>query len=1031
MTYHDNYDELIGSQLPALQLLIALGWQYLPPDEINRLRGGRRGAVVLEGVLSDWLRTHNGYDYHGQRRAFSAASIEKALRDLKDVPPGRGLVLSSMNVYERLTLGTDSEETNDGDKRGYSLQYIDWQNPAANVYHVTDEFSVERDSRTPDARTRRPDIVLFVNGIPLAVIECKRSDLETAEGSIVEQAISQTIRNQKTGEIPSLFLYTQLLIAAQPNEVRYGTTGTGKDFWAAWHEESQDEAEVSRLINSPLNATDAAGLYDHRLNPARLLELAYGYVVYDNAIKKIVRHQQYFAVRETLARVEHLNAQNARTGGLIWHTTGAGKSLTMVMLGKALALSPSISNPRVVIVTDRVDLDDQIWRTFKACGKTVVKAGSGKDLAEFIREPRNEIITTVIDKFEAAARLISDPNPDVFVLVDESHRGQYGTNAAKMRAVFPNGCYIGFTGTPLLKKEQVTAQKFGGFIHKYTMRQAVEDKAVLRLLYDGRYVDLDVNREQLDTWFERRTQTLTEAQKTDLKRKMSRAEEVSQVQARLAMIAYDIAEHYKKTFRGTGLKGQLATSSKETAIRYLKLLEDEGINCAVIMSPPDEREGNDEIDEAEAAPVQAFWRQMMTRYGDEKRYNGELIRSFSEPDGVELLIVVDKLLVGFDEPRNTVLYIDKTLREHGLLQAIARVNRLCVGKDYGHIVDYRGVLGELDAAMQTYNALEAFDPEDVADTVIDASVIIESLPGLHSAVWNVFNDVLRENEAMERHLEPEDRRHDFYDALSAYARALKVALSTVAFFERVAERQINTHKRDLAFFHKLRTAVKLRYAEAVDYGDYETRIRKLLNEHINANEIAVIVEKLDIFNAEQFDQAVAQLESEAARADTIANHSRQEITGRMEENPAFYRRLSQMVEETIRAYRENRLSEREYLEAMGRLRDELRAGEDQANPEQLSRYRNAGAYFGVLNEVLGEAAADKRTQLIDLAIVFEQEIERHKVIDWGSNIDVVRAIKNTLDDCLYEQERQHGLVLTSVQRDLIIENMLRVAQRRG
>lgn len=355
-----DYRELISSQLPALHLLTGIGWQYLTPDQANTLRGNRRDAVILDGVLSDWLRTHNAIRYQGQRVPFSEANLLEALRRLKDINPTRGLIPASMDMYELLTLSTSLDQTINGDKRGFSLQYIDWQHPENNVYHVTDEFSVEVKG---SKQTRRPDMVLFVNGIPLAVIECKRSDLDDPLG----QAISQMIRNQGQTEIPHLFTYAQLLVAAQPNEVKYGTTGTTPDYWAMWKEEI-DPTAVSAAINRPLSEVEQSALYDWRdegnkarqhfatlgerlpteqdrtlyalFRPERLLELAYQFIVYDNSVKKVARYQQYFAIKATLDRVVGINAQGARTGGVIWHTTGSGKSLTMVMLAKALALHP-------------------------------------------------------------------------------------------------------------------------------------------------------------------------------------------------------------------------------------------------------------------------------------------------------------------------------------------------------------------------------------------------------------------------------------------------------------------------------------------------------------------------------------------------------------------------------------------------------------------------------------------------------------------------------------------------------------------
>jgi type I restriction enzyme R subunit len=1056
------------SQIPALRLLMALGWQYLTPDEAMRLRGGKQRDVILEGVLLPWLREHNHIQHKGQRHAFNEANLSGALRALTDVQLNQGLVPASQAVYERLTLGTSAEQVIGGDRRSFNLHYIDWEHPENNIYQVADEFVVERRG---SYQTRRPDIVLFVNGIPLAVIECKRPDQQTGEGEkAVYEGVSQMLRNQRLDdEIPHLFVYTQLLLAVSVNDALYSTTGTAKDFWAVWKEENENEAELEWLANVPLTDAEKSRLYNWRdnghwiqryfddkdaggnrlpteqdrtlaalLRPARLLELAYGYIVYDGGVKKIARYQQYFAIRSTLQRIQQRDADGQRAGGVIWHTTGSGKSLTMVMLAKALALHPAVSNPRVVIVTDRIDLDAQIWGTFKACGKQVYQADSGSDLMRLIREPKHEIITTVIDKFETAAQgKLRDENPDVFVLVDESHRSQYGSSHAKMREVFPNACYIGFTGTPLMKQEKTTAARFGGFIHKYTMRQAVADKAVVPLLYEGRIVDLDVGREALDQWFERRTATLTDDQKIDLKRKMSRFEEVNRTRARLEAIAYDIAQHYITNWRGTGYKGQLATASKELAIQFMYALEDEGVHCAVIISAPDTREGNEDTDETKLKPVQDFWKRMMQLYSTEEIYLRETKASFGREDGIEILIVVDKLLVGFDEPRNTVLYIDKPLKEHGLLQAIARVNRLYQGKDYGYIIDYRGVLGELNEALETYNALEAFDSEDVAGTVTDINQAVDELPGHYDQLWAIFDPVSnkQDTEALERFLEPEDRRQHFYDALNTFARSLKVALGSVEFYERTPEARVNAYKRDLLFFHALRSSVKLRYAESVDYSEYEQKIRKLLNDHIKATNVSVVVPEVNIFNEEAFHEALGHLNTAASRADAIAYKLKKTATEKMEEDPAFYRKFSQMVEATIEAYRQGRLDEIEYLNEMEAARQQMLAGRDTGLPPQLAGYADAGAYYGLLAEDLNPHAPNAdgmfHGAMADLAIQFEAAINALKIRDWVNNPDVMNQMKNALEDHLYDFKGAHAMSLTGAEMDTIINRVMDTAQKRN
>jgi type I restriction enzyme, R subunit len=914
--------------------------------------------------------------------------------------------------------------------------------------------------------TRRPDLVLFVNGIPLVVVECKRPDLEQGGEKAVAEAISQMLRNQSEDEIPHLFATSQLLLALSRNDALYATTATPKKFWSIWREEGDREAAVHALINHPLDDGTQEQLYGWRpygaqiryhfstlgerlptvqdrllyalLRPARLLEMVYGFIVFDGGDKKIARHQQYFAIKATIDRVAHRNTQGTRTGGVIWHTTGSGKSLTMVMLAKALALHPNIPNPRIVLVTDRVDLDTQIYKTFAACGKAVAQARNGSHLVRLVTghlrkgERRADVVTTVINKFDEAARQkVMDDGINTFVLVDESHRSQYGSMHTKMARVFPHACYIGFTGTPLTKAEKSTAAKFGSFIHTYPMRRAVEDKAVVPLLYEGRIVEQSVDKEQLERWFERTTRHLTPQQKADLKRKMSRSEAVNATEQRIKEIAYNVALHYEQTWRGRGFKAQLATPSREIAAKYLRYLRDDGIDVALVISPPDTREGHDEVDGVPPA-VQAFWKSMMDRYGSEEAYNREIIASFGREDGIEILVVVDKLLTGFDEPRNVALYVDKSLREHTLLQAIARVNRLAEQKDFGYIIDYRGVLGELNEALNLYDALADFDPDDVRDTLADVSEQIARLPQLHSDLWAIFAGVAnqRDTEAMERHLEPEDRRQRFYECLTDYARTLQIALASVSFYAETPEVRIKRYKDDLKFFHDLRQSIKLRYAESVDYRDYEARVRKLMDEHIRATGVETITQLVNIFDSERFDAEVERLGTPTAKADTILHRMKRTISERMDEDPAFYRKFAELVEETIQGYKQGRLDELEYFRVSDDLMQQMRSGRDNSQPAQLARYLDAPAYYGVLRQRLAVYNIDD-SRLADAAIEHEAIIERHKITDWSNNRDVQNIIKRELDDYFYEMERALNLELPLAELDMLIEEMMEVAKARA
>lgn len=513
------------------------------------------------------------------------------------------------------------------------------------------------------------------------------------------------------------------------------------------------------------------------------MELTRYFVLFDANVKKICRYQQYFAIREIIKTIAQKDSKGNRQSGVIWHTQGSGKSLTMVMLAKYILMELAVCNPRVVIVTDRKELDGQIAATFAHTRLNPARATSGRHLVELVTNGKADVITTIINKFNTAERLEAKNNSrDVFVLIDESHRSNYGSMAAKMRTVFPNACYIGFTGTPLMKREKNTLTKFGKLIHKYTIQDGVEDGAIVPLIYEGRFVEQKVDEENIDMWFQQTTKRLTDPQKEDLRRKWSSIRRLTSTDARIKRIALDINNHFLLGFKDTGFKAMLATNYKRDAIRYLKCFEQFGdLNCAVVISPPDIRESVDDVDEGTDNMVIEYWEKMMKQYGDADTYEEAMKNKFCDGE-IDILIVCSKLLTGFDAPVCQVLYIDKELKEHGLLQAIARTNRLHDGKEYGLIVDYRGLIQKLDAAMDMYSGagLENFEGRDLRGVVID---VLEALGQLRTAYTNLidlFADVkdLSDTEAVEVSLADEKKREQFYNLLCAFGRALDLVLNS-------------------------------------------------------------------------------------------------------------------------------------------------------------------------------------------------------------------------------------------------------------
>jgi len=1066
-----RFDEKYLSQIPALQVLVNLGYRYLTPAEALKARGGKLGSVLLEEVLREQLKKLNRIRHKGGRFLFSEENIQSAIQRLKNVKYD-GLLKTNEAVYDLLTLGVALEQSIEGDLKSFTLQYIDWLHPENNVYHVTAEFAVER---TRSVDTCRPDVVLFVNGIPFATLECKAPHVEVAQG------ISQTIRNQRDEYIPRLFTYVQMVLAANKNEARYATAGTPAKFWSRWREEVTD-AELAPVLERPLPEAIKASLFDlafHGLEiaeeevpyvvgrqateqdrmlyalcrPERLLEMARTFTVFDGGVRKVARYQQVFAIHEVLRRVQGTDDEGKRRGGIVWHTQGSGKSLTMVMLARALALDERILNPRIVLVTDRVDLDKQLGNTFAACGLSPDRAESGRHLASLIRDGKAHVITTLVHKFDKAlaTKDLADDSPDIFVLVDETQRTQLGALAARMRQVFPRACYIGFTGTPLLGREKSDVARFGGIIHTYAIDQAVADGAIVPLLYEGRMVELEQNQAAIDIWFERHTKGLTDAQKADLKKKYARAEMLNRADQVIYMRAFDVCEHYRNNWQGTGFKAQLVAPSKAAALRYKQFLDELAtVSSEVVISPPDEREGFEEIDAEESTDeVVAFWQRMMRRYGSEDEYVKQIVNAFKHGDEPEILIVVDKLLTGFDAPRNTVLYLTRRLREHSLLQAIARVNRLYEddagtrAKEFGFVIDYVGILGDLDQALTTYSAFEGFDEGDLHGALASVQEEIRSLPQRHAELWDLFKEVKHRNdeEAFELLLGDEARRAEFYDRLTAFAKTLAIALSSERFVAEAGERLLGTYKADLRRFVNLRAAVKLRYAEAIDYRDFEPRIQKLLDTHITATEVVQLNAPVNIFDEAAFRKVVEEhaadgpgARSLGAQADMIAHATRRAIHERLDQDPAFYEPFSTMIQQAIDEYRANRLSDLDYLKRVTTIREAVVAPRRDDVPQELAEDADAAAVFGVLQPYLTNRSAEPalgRAAAADAARAMWDIFRRNRKVGYWDDIDAQKRTVNEIDDYLYDEVRTaRAIPLTTAEMDEIIERTMRLARSR-
>jgi type I restriction enzyme, R subunit len=1062
------------SQIPALQMLVNLGYTYLSPAEAERLRGGKTTNVLLEDLLRKQLKEINSIRVSATKTSiFTDENIERGILALKNLPMNEGYIAACEKAYNLLTLGQALEQSVDGDKKSFTLQYIDWKNIGNNVFHVTEEFSVMRSTSKEHYRS---DLVLFVNGIPLCIIECKRPDMKEP----LKQAISQHLRNQQEDGIRSLYVYSQLTMSIATREAAYATNATSEKFWAKWKEQfTSDEAgdlflkTLYSLKNKPLTQTLKDKMFEERFRyvrnyfdvqesetilptiqdeylfgicrPDRLMDIIFNFVLFDNGEKKVARYQQFFAVKKSMQQIKSFE-NGRRKGGVIWHTQGSGKSLTMVMLAQAIAMEPSIRNPKIVLVTDRTDLDRQISDTFRKCGKFVENATTGQRLVELLENKSDAVVTTIINKFVAAVKKISKPleSHDIFVLVDEGHRTQHGIFNIEMQKTFPNACFVAFTGTPLFKKDKSTAAKFGGVIDAYTVDQAVSDQAVVPLLYEGRLAMQDVNASPIDTFFGMISEPLTEYQKADIKKKFARYDHLNSAEQKMRMIAWDISYHFRDNWQGTTpFKGQLVCDKKVNAIKYKEYLDEIGIvSSEVLISSIDEREGEDSAYEKSPEKVNQFWKRMMDEHGNSKSYEKNIINRFKNQKDPEIIIVVDKLLTGFDEPKNTVLYLTRNLQEHKLLQAIARVNRIYSDKEFGYIIDYYGVIENLDDALHMYSSFENFDEEDLAGTMTIISDEIKKLPQKHSDLWDIFKTVAnkRDAEAYQQLLKDEAKRVLFYDKLAAFARSLKLALSSIQFHKDVDEKTINRYKEDLTMFLKLRLAVVERYSDEIDYKQYEGQIQKLIDTHITSEKIETITALVNIFDKEKFQQELENTIGKAAKADKIASRTAKHITEKMIEDPAFYKKFSQMLRETIAEYEAKRINEAQYLSRVQDIMNNVLTRTDYEIPEQLRDRDVAKAFYGITAEGLSEKIQDNivrkevstQTALQIDDLIQESVLDDGKpIIDWQFKTNITGKLLIEIGDYLIDEVRdKYNVDLSFKEMDKIADDCIEVAKIR-
>lgn len=1003
------------------------------------------------GLLTQNLRAR-GYDDN---------LITKAIQHLQRaaaVGAGHDLYEANREVYGLLRYGArvkpgvgENTET---------VKLIEWDNAEANHFVVVEEVTVL------GQHTKRPDVVLYVNGIALATLELKRSHVAVSEG------IRQTIGNQKPEFIRPFFSTVQLVFAGNDVEgLLYGVIDTPEKYWMQWRlikdideqqraQLEQDGAGVEGLLDVPLAQV---------CNKKRFLDIIHNFIVFDAGVKKTCRPNQYFGVKAAQARIA------TREGGVIWHTQGSGKSLTMVWLAKWIREHQN--DARVLLITDRTELDDQIEGVFNGINEQIYRTTSGVDLIDTLNSSEEWLICSLVHKFrggdsdkdsddageefiaELKAKVPKDfeAKGNLFVFVDEAHRTQSGKMHTAMKQLLPGAMFIGFTGTPLLKKDKATSiETFGTFIHTYKFDEAVEDGVVLDLRYEARNIDQQlVAPDKIDQWFEIKTKGMTDLSKAELKKRWGTIQKVVSAEPRARQIVQDVLLDMAIKPRLMDGRGNalLVCESVYQATKFYELFVSAGFRgkCAIVTSyaPSASDIAKEDSGEGKTEAIRKYdtYRRMLADYfgesedaamGKVEQFEDEVKEKFvKEPGQMRLLIVVDKLLTGFDAPSATYLYIDKKMQDHGLFQAICRVNRLDGDdKDYGYVVDYRDLFNSLQTAVHDYTsgALDGYDKQDVEGLLTDRieqaredlDEALERIRGIVEAVEPPKNTLqyqqyfcAMEPGNVEQLKANEYKRVELYKAVAAVTRAYANLADDMA-AAGYSEAQAEAIRSEIELYAAVRAEVKLGAGEDINFKQYEAGMRNLLDTYISASPSEVVSNFQDAGLIQLIvklgKDAIAKLPSgiqkdPKAVAETIVNNMRKVIIDERPTNPKYYESMSKLLDDILELRRQEALEYEAYLARLLELATTL------GTKEPLTDYPDT------IDTDAKRALYDSLDRDEQLALAVDRAVRDHKRADWIGNPLRERRVENAIIDVLpdgFDAERREELMkLVTAQRDYV------------
>lgn len=957
--------EYVEVQHPAAMMLRdACGYLFIEGSELDSERSSE-SDVLLERRLAAKLREIN--------EGLSDSGVKQAIDALK-APVAGSLIEANEKAHRLISRWATVEEFVKGQPSGRSVRYIDFDNPENNEFLVVEEFTV-KGPRYP----RRMDLVIFVNGIPVMVAECKRQDdphgIEKAIGDL--HAYQDPIMG-----VSRLFHTVQLCIALKGIDARYGTIETPANRFFRWKISSPIvRAELTERLGRKLQEQDI--LLGGMLSKTALLDFIRTFVAFDREggrmVKKLARYQQFEAVNKAVARITDPESyqENRDRGGVIWHTQGSGKSLSMLWLCVKLRREKELRNPTLLIITDRRDLDRQIHDTFMNCGfENPTQATRINHLRSLLNSPSGQTIMSTVQKFRDDVDLyrgsrhpVLSKADNIFVLIDEAHRSEYGLFQAHLRRALPNACMLAFTGTPITK----TTQKFGSYIHKYTMPQSVADGATVPILYESRLPDLAVwGGKRLEPIFEAAFDHLSEEQRAIIKKQEITERKIAETPDRIEMIALDIYQHYHSQFEPDGFKAQVAACSQRAAAIYYREMDKlmPG-RVAVLISDPAKKDSN-------------LW-ELKNVFNDEEA----IIKQFKYEsiDQLAIIIVVDKYLTGFDAPIERVLYLDKPLKEHNLLQAIARVNRPVPEKDknWGLIVDYWGVSSFLD------KALASFEADLTVNEVMNKRSDEQAYEELRKCQKDVFAcfppELTREDiEPWILALEPEDAQSRFLAVYRAFYKALERLLPD--------ERALK-FLGDFAWFKMIRREMLIQYSvEDLDLAGCSEKVRELINRHVKGEEVQVLLKPIPIMS-ESFSEEIQKLESPRAKASRMEHAISHTISVKTIEDPVFYESLRERLEKIIRDRKQQRITDVEEFNLLNGLRDDLKRGQGKS-AEDLGVSQDVYAFYGLLeSETEGMKVAEESTPYgkKDLAESVVEILKEEAVIDWINKEDIQREMR--------------------------------------